>query len=760
LSDIITGTAVVKLPQPEKRKHIIAGIKERLLAYIIDSIIILGTYFLIWPVVLTHLKVPNIIILYLFILIIISYDILLTGRWGGQTVGKKLLQIRIVKSDGSPPQIGHYFLRRIPILIYAYFITLFFAEDVLIGMTFGNQLNHVYYNYLELGNLFSDSDIFFVNILFSLVCGLILSFPILRIRKGRVLGDLIAGTIVVRSMPVITKEIKESGTENKPEVSAPLINNIAEASKNARNIYLLYIGLLAYCALTVASTSDQRIILNEPARLPVISLDVSLDGFFILAPILAIFIFVYFQLYLLNLKRLLDDLRTNYRPIKESQQIYPWMLNFVSEVGSGFVARVQRLIVNFSLWWSLPLVLMLLALWYLKKHDPLLSSVVGTMPLIGVILVVAFWIQYQKPPNSPPKFQKDQRILLGIVLVMEIYLFAVFMPRALRGERLIGTWPAVDLSYKNLANKQDEVYWVNLRDADLQGADFTASILDKADLRQANLKGAIMEETQLKGADLRGAKLQGCDLEKADLQKAKLDSAIFELANLQGVRLDSASLRGTIFRGTRLDNTNLSSALFEGADFKGINGVDYEKMSPQLKKAVAISWKNHRLRMAPNKLTKGAVRLMLQRNGFFDRYMNEFGSGFPHQFEVLEGGCVILDSTSELFWQQSGSRDDYMKYDSAAAYVEQLNEEKFAGFSDWRLPTLEEAMSLMEPKKINGLHIHPLFNHLQLRIWTADSDRYSKLNDWIVYFDDGSCGDYGFGPLYVRAVRSGHLLFD
>jgi hypothetical protein len=297
----------------------------------------------------------------------------------------------------------------------------------------------------------------------------------------------LTGTVVVKDTREPTEAVAETGEEDKPEAPASLIANIAEVSKNARSIYLLFVGLLAYGALTVASTSDRRIILNEPARLPVINLEVSLDGFFILTPILSIFMFVYFQLYLHKLKRLFNDLRTQFRPIKEEREIYPWMLNFASELGSGFVAHTQRFIVAFSLWWSLPTVLMLLALWYLKKHHPLLSGTVGIMPLVGTLLVLAFWRHYQQPGRGSAKWTAAMRSLLAIVILFEIYLFAVFMPRALRGERIIGAWPAVDLSDQNLVDKQGErVYWVNLRGARLQGADFTGAILEKADLRRTN----------------------------------------------------------------------------------------------------------------------------------------------------------------------------------------------------------------------------------------------------------------------------------
>jgi len=51
--------------------------------------------------------------------------------------------------------------------------------------------------------------------------------------------------------------------------------------KTPARIYLLYIGFLAYCALTVVSTTDRQIVLNEPAKLPIINVEVALNGIFL-----------------------------------------------------------------------------------------------------------------------------------------------------------------------------------------------------------------------------------------------------------------------------------------------------------------------------------------------------------------------------------------------------------------------------------------------------------------------------------------------
>ncbi len=42
--------------------------------------------------------------------------------------------------------------------------------------------------------------------------------------------------------------------------------------------------------------------------------------------------------------------------------------------------------------------------------------------------------------------------------------------------------------------------------------------------------------------------------------------------------------------------------------------------------------------------------------------------------------------------------------------IKEIDSSWFAVFSDWRLPSLEEAMSLMETEKNRkGLYLHPLF---------------------------------------------------
>lgn len=152
-------------------------------------------------------------------------------------------------------------------------------------------------------------------------------------------------------------------------------------------------------------------------------------------------------------------------------------------------------------------------------------------------------------------------------------------------------------------------------------------------------------------------------------------------------------------------------------------------------------------------LSKEAVAKMLKDKGYFCRegldWSNPAGTGLENKFEVR--GKVAYDAATGLTWQQSGSPP--MVFANAEMYIKRLNAEKLGGFSDWRFPTLEEAMSLMEPKKSkNEMYINPVFDKTQQRIWT--SDKRSASDAWWVNFSIGYC-DRNFVLKYypIRAVR-------
>ncbi len=163
-------------------------------------------------------------------------------------------------------------------------------------------------------------------------------------------------------------------------------------------------------------------------------------------------------------------------------------------------------------------------------------------------------------------------------------------------------------------------------------------------------------------------------------------------------------------------------------------------------------------------LTEIEVMTMLRRYGFyctdqfFHEWANPFGKGVAHRYEPLHGGKVIMDHATGLMWQQSGSKQD-ISFSGAQKYISRLNRgffgwRKFAGYDDWRLPTLEEAMSLMEAKAMLGMHISSVFDFQQRYIFTAD-EHYVDGRIWQVFYNMGFCALKSCRSfMKVRAVRT------
>ena len=144
---------------------------------------------------------------------------------------------------------------------------------------------------------------------------------------------------------------------------------------------------------------------------------------------------------------------------------------------------------------------------------------------------------------------------------------------------------------------------------------------------------------------------------------------------------------------------------------------------------------------------------------FSDKKYSGFVMGaFEHVFDTqtIQGTNVVVDQTTGLMWQQDGSEKP-MNFTAAEAYLKSLNEKKHAGFSDWRLPTIEEMASLIEPIGVNNfLFIDSRFSSAQASCWTIDRKQQKPIQFlWVVDFQQGGIYSDTWRSIYfVRAVRS------
>ena len=122
----------------------------------------------------------------------------------------------------------------------------------------------------------------------------------------------------------------------------------------------------------------------------------------------------------------------------------------------------------------------------------------------------------------------------------------------------------------------------------------------------------------------------------------------------------------------------------------------------------------------------------------------------------INGDKVVIDNATGLMWHQNGSYNYFLEYKMAEKWLKKLNKRGYAGYSDWKFPTVEEASSLLESyKKNGGLYIDPVFSNKQGSIYTGDKENGSAAA-WRVRFSYGSVYLYNFNHYdYVRPVRSG-----
>ena len=178
-----------------------------------------------------------------------------------------------------------------------------------------------------------------------------------------------------------------------------------------------------------------------------------------------------------------------------------------------------------------------------------------------------------------------------------------------------------------------------------------------------------------------------------------------------------------------------------------------------------------KLRDTPSsqKLKEKDIGPLVKEKNFFDKKLNETGD-FTNDF-VDNGDGTITDQATGLMWEQGGSKRDKSLY-MAKKYVKKLNKKKFAGYNDWRIPTIEELYSLLEPNKSKQLYINPVFSTKPYHCWSADrSDlptlvekrgvkRYLTLDYKEGTFSDANEGDQPGGSSasnwssFIKAVRS------
>ena len=395
--------------------------------------------------------------------------------------------------------------------------------------------------------------------------------------------------------------------------------HVEETSRNARKILLAMLLGCAYSWLTIATTTDARLLTNSASSpLPIIQTEIPIAGFYWAAPIILLSLYFYFHLYLQRLWRDLAALPAVFPDGKAlDERAYPWLLNGLVRAhfkrlqrGRPPLSRLENWISILLAWWVVPFTLFLFWGRYLPRHEwtgtalhiALLVVLVGAA--IGLHQLAARTLRGDK--GKPIQWRRpwlEERLRQAAVILGIGILLTVFSYGSINGTRTedpvftdVRTWVPwtfalagystfADLREADVSTKPEQ-WWTaspekeleiikaaRLQGSDLRHADAVRAFLVRADLRDANLQGAILSFANLQGADLRdailqGADLRGADLQEADLRGADLQGAILKDANLQKVLLEGANLQGASLVLADLQGAFLEGAILQGADLR------------------------------------------------------------------------------------------------------------------------------------------------------------------------------------------------
>jgi hypothetical protein len=125
------------------------------------------------------------------------------------------------------------------------------------------------------------------------------------------------------------------------------------------------------------------------------------------------------------------------------------------------------------------------------------------------------------------------------------------------------------------------------------------------------------------------------------------------------------------------------------------------------------------------------------------------------EFERNDNINTILDKRHNLIWQNDSSSSTY-NYSEAQSYCSNLI---FGGYSDWRLPEIEELYSITDQSKTSSPYVNYKFKNIKSDWYRSNTTKKSNnSNSWglsFVYGDDYNYGgqNNGYSVVCVRDME-------
>jgi uncharacterized protein YjbI with pentapeptide repeats len=374
------------------------------------------------------------------------------------------------------------------------------------------------------------------------------------------------------------------------------LNRLTDLIKNAKQLNLTIILACLYSWLTIATTTDGRLLSNSiSSPLPIIQTEIPIAGFFLVTPFLLLSLYFWFHISLQECWKSFSQCPAFFPDGKSlDEKVYPWIIegllrkNFsLLKVKTHFFTWLKVKIFKVLAWYLVPITIFLFWERYLSSREKfgtiLLSSLLICTILFGVY---SYRMAISTLKHNPStifnwKIYIPYKTSFGSISILIIFVTtASFMTF---GERRIG-FPYLGKNYAILVEEDVSIKpenWngkeislvkgANLAGKDLENALAQKAFFVKADLRHANLKGA-----KITGATFQNANLIGANLEKVDAGWGEEDNKeYFRLEALERVTQNFNKISGS--NHENVDNSNSEKNFRANFSLRRDLGANFQK---------------------------------------------------------------------------------------------------------------------------------------------------------------------------------------
>ena len=366
---------------------------------------------------------------------------------------------------------------------------------------------------------------------------------------------------------------------------------VDETSRNAKRLFTSLLLGCVYALLTVATTTDVRLVTNSASSpLPIIGTAIPIADFYWAGPFILMCLYGYFLLYLQRLWESLSRLPAVFPDgTSLDKKAYPWLLNGLIRSHVALLkqdrpefSRSQTALSVFLAYWVVPLTLVFLWGRYLTRHEWVGTGVHVALLVLSIAIAITLHTKAASALRGVARVSVPwkKRLWLKGTYLAAFAILSMASGLIWRSELAMTGETAffrADLAGQDVSTKPPS--WTGEKEKETEEiALVKPARLRRANLRRATAAGAFLVKADLSQADLRRANLLMADLREADFSRADLHEANLALVDLSRANLIMADLRGANLFGADLRDAKLNGADLRGANLLGARGVSPDQV--------------------------------------------------------------------------------------------------------------------------------------------------------------------------------------